>query len=150
MKYAAAHPHTYEVVEGDEITDHPARMWTFDNVLQVDDAQRWEAMPHGGIFEVPDSCTEWAPPVRPPAFDDFAHRGEWWREATMYVGAVGGTMIAHTPDGSDHNLVVDTWENWSSVDLYVAMHHLRRYLVPDDTPGMTVAQWNATRAVPAS
>lgn len=147
MKYAGIHPPSYDVPEdGGSVIEHPNRLWAFDDVLQVDVVDRWRDLAHSGLIEVPDVCAEWGKPVRAPVADDFAHRGDWWRSATHYIGVVGITALAHTPDEADHALVVDTLENWALVDLFVDRVHLQLFLVPDDTPGMTVAQYNAVRA----
>lgn len=147
MKYIGIHPPSFDVPsDGGPLVEHPNRLWAFDDVLQVDDKDRWRDLAHSGLIEVPDVCAQWGAVVRPPTADDVSHRGDWWRTATLYVGVVGITALAHTPDEADHALVVDTLENWARVDLFVDTVHLRLFLVPDGTPGMTVQQYNATRA----
>jgi hypothetical protein len=144
MRFAAVVPPGYDLLPGDLINEHPLRVWTWDDVIQVGTAEDWDFLPHTGMIQVPDSLP--GAPVTRPGADDHLHRGEWWRQSDvavdLYLGRIGPTSVMHAPDDDDHALVVDVMSAWASATLWVPLPHLHLVRVPPGTPGIRVAQYN--------
>lgn len=149
--FAAVTPPNFDVLEDDNILDHPVGAYTYDGVMQVGTKQDWQdaALQHRGLIELPDG-TVGAPVARIEA-DDHEHRShDWWRTVpdheAMYLGTINGYAV-QTPEKP----VVDTAENWAALPdeyLWFERQGLRLVRVPSDTSGVTIAQWLSSSQVP--